>query len=127
MTPEEIIQLEADNQRLRDFLSSEAKLLHRNDCDGDCTWELPGMSEIVATHNAQIDKALAQPAPTTGLLDVVRAAVIQQQKAKEYLEETSWNRYKEREDAYFKACRGTNEAVQALPPETLKMLEVGRE
>lgn len=57
-----------------------------------------------------------QPTPGIGaaMLRVVDAAKEQLERCNEYKEEKSVSRYKQREDAYLKACLETNEAVKAL-------------
>ncbi|MEN6621520.1 MAG: hypothetical protein ABFD50_08240 [Smithella sp.] len=112
MIPEQIIQLEADNQRLREALTDIHDQEGSCSCDsqfGKCAWHI--------SHET-LYRSKAQPAPTTGLIDVVRAAYKSYKSVSEASEPLGW-------DTLFTAY-GLGEvgaAIKALPPETLKMLK----
>ena len=119
---QQIIELEAENKRLREALE-ESKMIHRDNCSGGCSWDNPVMLAIMTTHNQAIDQALSQPAPTTGILELAAAAYKRCKANKEappcYTEEG----YLQDEVVFWASEDGLSEAYEALPPETRKMLE----
>lgn len=114
MTLQRLIELEAENERLREYLtwvSTEGHVVMSTKCPGgeNCRCGVAKARQILRD----------QPTPTTGLLDVVRAAVKAYSLVTEATEPLSW-------DTLFTAygLGDIGKAVQALPPEVLKMVEV---
>ncbi|MEN6621466.1 MAG: hypothetical protein ABFD50_07965 [Smithella sp.] len=105
----QLLQLEADNQRLREELERITGIIEsfRNMEIGDRKLGTKCIAWYCTFHTS-----LAQTAPTTGLLDVVRAAVALMAS----------------DDPTLKGQMhpleiALDDAVKALPPETLKMME----
>jgi hypothetical protein len=119
MTPDQIIQIEADNQRLRKALEDLKPFLieiqnheFNRKYKGKALYGFNGVDLTFDMLNSLLD-ALSHPSPTSGLLDVVRAAY-------------RLHEYYLNNDLTPAVCDETYEIhrlLKALPPETLKMLE----
>jgi len=119
MTPTEIIlALELENERLRERLEQIAQY----GCLGE---EIEICRDVESCideycHPCQANEALppnVQPTPTTGLLDVVRAAVEVERMGKCTDYDIGYQK------DYGAACMGLSEAIQALPLEVREMVE----